>query len=413
MISETEQLWSSLRQRLVPLALTFGLLGALAPPAIIGGLAWQRLQTQAHVYAKQSAAIAQTEANLHGYIWPYRMAKLLPQPAADISQVQIISCDQRPLYQWRDDAAATRWRLRAQSPIMLRGERLATVTVHAKAQTLLWQIILTTLISTCIGLLLALLVYYVPKRAIRLQGQRLDHTKTALSKAQQELEATNDSLRQRVEAAVEELRTLSAAYLNTQDDERTRIARELHDGLGQNISALRLELERAQAQGASSQAIEEAKRLCQQTLRELRHVIEDLQPIALEGGALSEVLRDMAERFELATGIATFFKHRGHEDCPPRLAASVLRVFQESLHNISHHAQATEVGVTLEIQDGQLTLTVHDDGIGFDPQQPHTSGGHGLRNMRARARLLDGSCELISAPDEGCTLTFSLPITAE
>lgn len=400
-----ESLWPYLRPKMLPLALTFGLIGALAPPALVGGLAWQRVEAQLRLYADQSATIAAQEAGRTPYLWQYRLPKLLGKPAAEIDAVEVLDCHGKRLHYWRRaDTPEPTLTISHTARVLTRDQQLATLTAKANAQNILWELLPVGLISSLISLILAMLVYHVPRRAVDEQGQRLRQTGEALLGAKEELERANLTLQSRIQEAVEELRVLSAAHLNTQDDERARIARELHDGLGQNISALRLELERAEPAH-----IDEAKRLCAQTLVELRHIIEDLRPVALEQGTLSEVLRDMAERFELSTGIATFFKHRGGADCPDELAASVLRVFQEALHNIKKHAQASEVGVTLEIDQAQVTLTISDDGVGFDPAQGHPDG-HGLRNIRARARLLEGSCELITATDEGCTLTFSLPM---
>ena len=413
----TGPLLAHLRQRLIPLALTCGLLAALAPPLLVGATGWQERRAQAALLAQQSASLAAEQAARDPLLWTYRLPKVLREPLTPEATLQVLDCAGRQVYPWptpEHDASthapaqrhSPRWRVTQRWPIQLADARRGQVVVHISASALMKRLLQIGLLSALLGLGLGLLILQVPMRAVRLQGQRLALAQRELEQTQRELERANATLRQRVAQAVEELRLLSAAHLNAQDDERARIARELHDGLGQNLSALGLRLERAQAEHGVW-ALSEARQLVEDTLRELRLIIDDLRPLALEGGSLAEVLRDMAERFELETGVATFFKHRGSSDCPEELAASLLRVFQEALHNVRRHAQATEVGVTLRLEDQRVELIVTDDGQGFDPSVAQAGAGHGLRNMRARARLLGGRCELTSAPGQGTTVCLS------
>ena len=239
-----------------------------------------------------------------------------------------------------------------------------------------------------------------PVRVVRRQA----HT---LSRTQEELRQANASLQGRVDEATAELRQLSRRLLRVQDEERARIARDLHDDLAQQLSALRMGVDRARREADEAPtraALREASARCAEALDGLRRIIHDLRPLALEGESLEAALGIITERFEMRTGVATFLRCELDAQPPEHVAASALRVVREALHNVSRHARADEVGVALRAADGELTLRIHDDGAGFDPEA--VASGHGLGNMRARAQLLDGEFTLEARAGEGTSLTW-------
>lgn len=406
-----DQLSAQFARRMAPLALAFALFLATAPPLVWAGLAWQRLHTQATFAAEHIAFTVGQEAMRTPVYWRYRLAKSVDGALErgvlqEVHSVAILGCHDDDLHSQRLGPDAAPWpAIRARAPIRAHGEIIGYGEVMM-ADDALWRGLgLVALIAALLGALLGALLYLFPVRVVRRQATSLEVKNQQLLGAQQALEAANAGLRVRVEEAVGELREVSARLVAVQDEERARIARELHDGISQMLAAIQLELGRADAR---PETLEGARKLCRDTLSELRRTIHDLKPQVLEAEALPGVLRELCERFEERTGVATFFRHEGAPDCPPAQAASALRVAQEALHNVQRHAGAEEVGVALKIDGASLTLTVRDDGRGLGPHSG--PAGHGLDNMRTRARLLGGSCDIISAPGEGCTVRLVLPL---
>jgi PAS domain S-box-containing protein len=201
-------------------------------------------------------------------------------------------------------------------------------------------------------------------------------------------------------------------------EERNRMAREIHDTLAQGFTGIVLQLE------AAEQALEDcpdevpdhltrAKNLGRESLQEARRSVWDLLPQALEGRALDDALEDEVHRFD-AEGQekATFTVSGDKRRLPPDMQAALLRVCQESLANVRRHASATEVGVVLSFHPEFVSLTVQDDGVGFDVGGAKADGGRsgfGLRAMEQRARLLRGTLTVGTQKDKGTLVEVTIP----
>ncbi|MFL5318785.1 MAG: sensor histidine kinase [Myxococcaceae bacterium] len=209
---------------------------------------------------------------------------------------------------------------------------------------------------------------------------------------------------------MEEVKRLTDSLLHSLEEDRRRIARDLHDGMGQRLAALRLQLERVQKVSPRPE-LQDALRSCEELRAEMHRVIYDLQPPELESSSLADILRDQSEQFELRTGITTSFRASGEDIRDPDAASALLRILQESLTNSARHGQATEVGIVLVTFSGTATLEVTDDGKGFDPS--NALMGHGLRSMRERVQFLGGSVEVKSKPGEGASVCVRVPIRQE
>lgn len=241
------------------------------------------------------------------------------------------------------------------------------------------------------GALVPLLLLALPPAAslLRLQAIDLGHPSAlqALSAAQSLLMIW--TLRRRGPGG-------AAAQLAVREDERRRIARELHDDLGQLLTLLRLRA------ALPRPAPRELRRLADQCLRALRERVFQLRPVALEGG-LAPALRRLA---------ADFAHHAGpgrRYDCAAEplaglddaTALQLFRIAQEALSNATRHARARRVALTLRRDgDGRLCLRIEDDGAGFAPDSA-AGRGQGLRTLRERARLLGGRLRIDSAPGRG------------
>jgi PAS domain S-box-containing protein len=205
--------------------------------------------------------------------------------------------------------------------------------------------------------------------------------------------------------------------LQAAEAERARWARELHDETLQGLAALHVLLSSPRA-GASPEAMAERIRVAQEQIEnemeKLRGLISELRPAALDQLGLEASVRDLAERTQAIYGIdvETRFDLRKQDGAPRRLASDVettaYRIVQECLSNAARHAEASRVDVELRQRNGSLGVRIADDGNGFDPGSE--SAGYGLRGMRERVDLLDGSLTVESEKSRGTEVTAALPL---
>jgi two-component system sensor histidine kinase UhpB len=222
------------------------------------------------------------------------------------------------------------------------------------------------------------------------------------------------------EAAARQLGQLVAGLMSAQEEERRRIARDIHDDLGQQLTALRLRLELlAQAPlhpGSSfSEQLALANRLAADLDRHLDFFTSRLHPAALDDLGIVAALDQFVRQWSATFGVPAEFHSGGLSrlPVPPEVAVHLYRFAQEALHNVYKHANATRVGVILEGRDGRMRLIVEDDGVGFDARPSRAgsrSGGLGLVGMRERAALVRGSFHVESMSGQGTTVFLELPL---
>ena len=211
-----------------------------------------------------------------------------------------------------------------------------------------------------------------------------------------------------------QLRALAARRDQAREEERKHIARELHDELGQTLTALRMNVSLLRVRfGADNPALMEHARnmteLVDRNIQVVRNVASALRPAALDMGVAS-ALEWLAEQFTQHTGVACALRVAPEagaleDDC----AMVVFRVVQESLTNVARHAQASQVEVSLGRDERAYRLEVRDDGCGFDPQRIRKKT-LGLVGMRERVLMLDGELGIVSAPNCGTTLSVGIPL---
>ena len=211
------------------------------------------------------------------------------------------------------------------------------------------------------------------------------------------------------------------AYLHSEEvaigEERSRIAREIHDGVAQSLAvcAIRLDLVERQIAGdpqAAAQGVRAAGALLREQIREVRRSIFALRPIDLERYGLLETVRRYVSDFGEQNNLRARLTVEGDVNLAPGDEAVMFRILQESLNNVAKHARAGSVDVT--VQGGsRVTLCVHDDGQGFDPQavsgRVSSAGGLGLIQMRERIESRGGSYSVTSAPGQGTRIEAQLP----
>ncbi|MGJ7902639.1 sensor histidine kinase [Lysobacter sp. 1R34A] len=220
------------------------------------------------------------------------------------------------------------------------------------------------------------------------------------------------SLLQRLEANERKFRRLGRSVWRVQEDERRRLARELHDGIGQNLTALKHRLVQL-GEGLSDEQrarLQAAIALCADTLEDTRELSRLLRPPILDDLGLEPALRWLARSQSEASGMEIAIEIEDLPALDGDLQTLLFRVAQEALHNAAKHAQARSVLLRLVARGGLLQLQVVDDGCGYDPDAVAASGGCGLGGMRERLRLYDGRLEIHSVLGEGTRLRAVLPL---
>ena len=227
------------------------------------------------------------------------------------------------------------------------------------------------------------------------------------------LERRSEEQRVHAEEAEHQMRVLSQQLVAAQEEERKKLTRELHDHVGQMLTALRMEIGRAdRARGVSetqlAHAIRESRRLLDTILRSVRDLVMGLRPSMLDDFGLQPALEWHAREFRRRFNIPVDLNIRGGlESLPDHHCTAVYRIVQEALTNCARHAHASRVAVTVINHANALELVVADDGVGIDPEKPR---GVGLLGIEERARELGGSFALRRHEPQGTELHVTLPL---
>ena len=245
----------------------------------------------------------------------------------------------------------------------------------------------------------------------------LEVMRVALKRSLDDLTASHDALEQRVQERTQELRLILTKFVSAQEDERKRIARELHDETCQTIAALAMKLDAALTAPPGPLARErltEARAFAARTLAEVHALIYELRPSVLDDLGLFPAIRWLAEHHLAPAGIAfrCELTVEGRRLTAER-ETTLFRAAQEAIRNVARHSGATQVLIQVEEQDRQLVVEIEDDGRGFDPAsvaQPGPSGrGLGLLGMRERLSLVGGSVDIVSSSEEGTRVVLRVP----
>jgi signal transduction histidine kinase len=203
------------------------------------------------------------------------------------------------------------------------------------------------------------------------------------------------------------------------EEERKRIAREIHDELGQNLLALRIDACMLNARtGSRHPRLNEKTRMAlnqiDSTIRSVRSIINDLRPPVLDLG-LQAAIEWQVHEFQRRSGLdCVLLAPRSDFDdgLDDRSATALFRILQESLTNVLRHAQAGRVEVELDRDASQFQMRIADDGVGMSRERTRTPKTFGLQGMRERLRMLDGSLQISSVPNRGTELRITIPVRA-
>ncbi len=219
----------------------------------------------------------------------------------------------------------------------------------------------------------------------------------------------------------EQLRALAAYLQSVREEERARIAREVHDELGQTLTGLKVDLtwlERKMTEVGGAGELPQ----CEERLRELpgrvdaiigtvRKIATELRPPVLDDLGLEAAIEWQIQEFEKRTGITCrFHSSLKRADLDPDRATAVFRIFQETLTNVVRHAHATQVNIYLREEEDKLILEVQDNGRGLTGRELSGSKSLGLLGMRERATMLDGEVNIIGRQGKGTTVGVRIPI---
>ncbi|HEY8048036.1 MAG TPA: PAS domain-containing sensor histidine kinase, partial [Ramlibacter sp.] len=215
--------------------------------------------------------------------------------------------------------------------------------------------------------------------------------------------------------AQEDLAAFATQANNIREQEKGRVARELHDDLAQALSAAKIDAawlkDNHPAGGAAVQAkFGDMIRMLDGAVTSTRRIAADLRPLILDDLGFLAALEWLARSFEQRHGVQCVLEADAGADVPEPFATAAFRMAQESLSNIAKHARATHVHVTVSRSGGALHVRVVDDGVGFDSAAPRKAGSLGLAGLRERARLVKGTVVVTSAPGEGTTMDASIPL---
>ncbi|WP_420580145.1 tetratricopeptide repeat-containing sensor histidine kinase [Reichenbachiella sp.] len=206
------------------------------------------------------------------------------------------------------------------------------------------------------------------------------------------------------------------SVIHSQEQERKRFAKDLHDGFGQVISILKMNVAKINSSELEkrNEVYEQTKSMLDEMYDELRGICFDLMPQTLVEQGLISAIREFASRLNIAGKITVDVHEFGMEDRLEELQETALyRIVQEWTNNIMKYGSADRITIQLTKDQTELTLTIEDNGQGFDTSELTNSKGNGWRNMQSRARLIEGEIEIDSRPEmQGTTLFMNVPILA-
>jgi signal transduction histidine kinase/ABC-type amino acid transport substrate-binding protein len=218
-----------------------------------------------------------------------------------------------------------------------------------------------------------------------------------------------------LEDAHRKLKILSQRRVKVQEEERRHLARELHDEVGQALTAAKINLQAAmkESDGARSKRIDETTAILEKLLGQVRQISIDLRPSTLDDLGLIPALRSLLDQQGRRASVAV---HLSAKDVPenldPEIKTTCFRIAQEAITNAVRHANATRIDVDLSCENGNLRLHVRDDGKGFDAESSQEQTvGLGLIGIKERAALVGGRAKIVSSPSKGTTIETLLPLT--
>jgi len=236
----------------------------------------------------------------------------------------------------------------------------------------------------------------------------------------QHLQAELAEMGRKVQASHAALRHYINAITSAQEDERLRLARELHDETRQGLIVLKQRVEvarRSVNEAGAESSLGQLEGLVEETIEDVRRMTRALRPIYLEDVGLVPAREMLARETSELDGVQVDFRRRGQERrLPAAVELSLYRITQQALNNVVRHAEAQRASVVLDFRPSEISVEVRDDGIGFavpaSTNELAARGHFGILGMRERADLIGGRLEVASRPAAGTVVTLHLPHAA-
>jgi signal transduction histidine kinase len=309
---------------------------------------------------------------------------------------------------------------------------LSDASMQSALSTLTAQLLLTISLVSATGVLVAVFLTWILTRPIlalvaatqavakgdftprvpRWADDEIGDLADAFNAMTEELAHTDELRRERESLR----RQLMEKVIATQEDERRRIARELHDSTSQNITSLIVGLRMMEAQCArctSPTKAADLREIASHTLEEVHDLSMRLRPRVLDDLGLAAALERLAHEWQARYQIPVDVVIQLDERLPGEIETALYRIVQEALTNIARHAQAKSVSILVEKHGSSVRAIVEDDGVGFDPSAQRGERHLGLLGMRERAELLGGTLTIESAPQSGTSVFIEIPLAAE
>jgi signal transduction histidine kinase len=274
---------------------------------------------------------------------------------------------------------------------------------------------LTQLALVATSIFLTLAVGITLYRLERLRATDFQRLKETYDNLENEMEKRLRVVRE-LEDSQLQLRKLSHSLQSIREDEKTRIAREVHDELGQMLTALKMELfcfekDLQSNPGCLNEKVESMGGLIDTTINSVRRIATELRPQILDVCGLVDAIKWQARDYQNRTGIRCQLNLAESEvKLNKNLSTSLFRIFQEALTNVARHAKATEIEIALQFEPDDLIMTIQDNGIGIDPEQLHNSDSLGLLGIRERINFWKGRLIINGEPHTGTTLKTYIPL---
>ena len=330
----------------------------------------------------------------------------------ELSPVAIWICDNDDVIAFANCAAARLFEVESIEPLI--GRRIWTL-LNEESHALLQSEIERAQVGQAVGAI-------VSASLTRMNGQRRE-VEIALAALPDHGHRTvqmvvSDVTEHRREAAELDhsrraLRELSSSVVEAREEERRRIARELHDELGQRLTALKIDLATLATQikqPGYGARVASMQATLDDTLASVRRIASNLRPLMLDDLGLVAAIEWLAHDMARRMGVPVHTRLPLQEPVVnQRVATALYRMVQEALTNVARHAHAKSVQVALHAQDGKLVLTVADDGVGLSDQALQRTGSFGLMGLRERAHMLGGEIDIGHQPGGGTRVTVSLP----
>jgi len=224
-----------------------------------------------------------------------------------------------------------------------------------------------------------------------------------------------DQLKQQQDQLSEEKKKRLRSIIDGQEKERQRLSRDLHDGLGQSLIAIKLQLENycETASSGDNEKMEKIKSYFEQTIEDIRRMSNDLAPSVLEEFGLNTAIKNLCLSLSRSVQISIKFISKGTSiPMPDKTKIYIYRICQEALTNAVKHAQASMIEVNLAFEKQLIKLEIKDNGCGFDLENSAHAGGNGLNNLFERAQIINGFIQIITSPGHGARVRFECKINS-